>query len=317
MISKFVPKHIGKVVILMGGNSPSRAASLASGERILQALKSKGIMAETLDVQHGHQMVAQLLKMKPDIVFIALQGVDGEAGAIQGLLESLNIPHTGNSMSACALSMDKSLTKLIWQSIGILTPRFKIVTNLEDGIEVMQDFGLPLCVKPVRSAVGIGRTKVATPEQLPEAFQKASAYDVRVMIEPWIQGVEYKASILGAMPLPIVENKIPRVFEMGKKNLPPKFICPSYLSASAEQSVKNMAFQAFQVLGCRAFGRVDLVSDHLGNYWLLDINSTPRLDDVSLFMQAADAAGLLFEDVILEILSMALSQSHNSYPLAA
>lgn len=299
------PKEYGKVVVLMGGYSAEREISLVTGNNILSALKRSGIDAHGLDVQQD--VIEKLLKMKPDRAFIALHGAGGEDGTIQGVLEYLGIPYTGSGVCASAIALDKVYTKLIWQSINIPTLGFRVVTDLEAAVEVMRDFALPLCVKPTNDGSSVGVTKVNDPEQLPEAFRKAAELSQRVLIEPWISGNEYTVGIIGNMPLPVIEIQTPRTFydfEAKYNEDTTKYICPCVsLSKEKELELQELALRAYLALGCSGWGRVDLVADHFGNYYFLEVNTVPGMTAHSLVPKAAATLGYSFDQVVELILS--------------
>lgn len=308
MKNKYTPEDFGKVVVLMGGNSAEREISLVTGNNILQALKRKKIDAHGLDVQDD--VVAKLLNLKPDYAFIALHGPGGEDGSIQGLLEYMGIPYTGSGVAGCAITLDKIYTKLLCLSLAIPTLPFRAVGNIEDAIEVMQELGLPLCVKPTNDGSSVGVTKVTEPEQLPEAFRKATGdMNRRVMIEPWIEGPEYTVGILGDNALPVIEIQTPRTFydfEAKYNEDTTKYICPCDLSPEKERELQDISMLAFRMTGCSGWGRVDFVADQSGKFYLLEINTVPGMTDHSLVPKAAKALGIGFDDLIVEILANVL-----------
>lgn len=310
MKDRFSPEDFGKVVVLMGGNSAEREISLVTGNNIAGALKKNNIDTITLDVQNN--VVEKLLELKPDRAFIALHGPGGEDGSIQGLLDYMRIPYTGSNVAGCAVTLEKTFSKLIWQSVGIPTLPFRVVGDIEAAIEVMQDFGLPLCVKPTNDGSSVGVTKVTEPEELTVAFNKAYAFNNRVMIEPWIEGAEYTVGIIGNTPLPVIEIQTPRTFYdfEAKYNVETtRYICPSNLPFEKERELQDLSLKAFQILGCSGWGRVDLVADRLGKFYFLEVNTIPGMTDHSLVPKAAAEMGLTFDDLVLEILSYTLNKN--------
>jgi D-alanine-D-alanine ligase len=302
-------KKLGKVIVLMGGKSQEREISLITGKNILNALLRSGVDAYALDVKND--FVDALLRTKPDHAFIALHGAGGEDGSIQGLLEHLNIPYTGSGIAACAITMDKSLTKLLWQSVGIPTLRFKLVTDIEAAIDAMNDFLFPLCVKPLTNGSSLGVSKVTDPEQLLSAYNKAAALSRKVLIEPWIEGREFTVGILGTSALPIIEIRTPRAFydfEAKYNNNFHNYICPCGLAPEREQYLQELAFQAFEVVGCRGWGRVDLIEDPRGNVWFLEVNTVPGMTEHSLVPTAAKAIGISFDELVMEVLAYTLER---------
>jgi D-alanine-D-alanine ligase len=312
MKSNYDPHDFGKVVVLMGGDSPERDISLISGQHILASLRRSQIDVHGIDVQED--VVEQLLTLKPDRAFIALHRSNGENGSIQGLLEHLHIPYTGSGIAASAMAMDKIYAKLIWASTGIPTPNFRLIFDLEGAIEVMQDFGFPLCIKPTSGGSSLGVSKVVYPEQLPGAFEKAAAFNGKVMIEPWIEGEEYTVSILGDEALPVVEIRTPEnYYDLDAKYLHDKsqYICPTDLAPEGELELQELALTAFRVLGCKDWGRVDVVVRG-GEYRFLEIDTVPGLTDHSLLPKAADVIGLSYDQLVLEILSYTLELQTNT-----
>lgn len=311
MMNKIDPMEFGKVVVLMGGFSAEREISLVSGNNILNSLKRSGVDAYGLDTQEN--VAEELLKMRPDRAFIALHGVGGEDGTIQGLLEYLGIFYTGSGVAASAITMDKSLCKLFWSSIGIPSLAFRLVTDLESAIEAMEFFNLPICVKPASDGSSVGVSKVETPEQLSEAFENAQAqsFRKRVMIEPWIEGKEFTVGILGTNPLPVIEVQTPRTFydfDAKYNEHTTSYICPCGLLPEKELEIQELAFRAFAAVGCSGWGRVDLLEDVTGQLWFLEINTIPGMTEHSLVPKAASVIGLSFDELILEILSFTLIQ---------
>ncbi len=311
MMNKIDPKQFGKVVVLMGGTSAEREISLESGNNILRALKRNAIDAYGLDTKGD--VVTELLSTRPDRAFIALHGAGGEDGSIQGLLEYLGILYTGSGISGSAVTMDKALCKLLWGSTGIPTPPFRLVRDLESAVNAMELFGMPLCVKPVSDGSSIGITKVLAPEQLPAAVEKAQSHSFtkRVLIEPWLEGTEYTIGILGTNSLPVIEIRTPRTFYDYKAKYnedTTAYLCPCDLSAEREETLKELAFQAFAVTGCSGWGRVDVLEDEAGQFWFLEVNTVPGMTEHSLVPKAAEVSGLSFDELVIEILSYTIIQ---------
>lgn len=307
MMTKHTPADFGKVVVLMGGDSAEREISLITGQNILEALKRNGIDAHGLDVQED--VIQKLQTLKPNRAFIALHGPRGEDGVIQGLLEYLKIPYTGSGVAASAITMNKPYTKWIWESLGIPTPAFVLVDTLEAAVEVMMNTGLPLCIKPIADGSSVGVHKVSTPEQLPDAFNSAIQFGNTVMIEPWIDGSEYTVGILGNQALPVIEIQTDRPFydfDAKYNEDSTHYICPTTLAPETEQELQNMAMQAFTALGCRDWGRVDVMADYLGNFWFLEVNTIPGMTDHSLVPKAAKALNISFDELVIQILSFTL-----------
>jgi len=296
----------GKVAVLLGGRSAEREVSLRSGSMVLNALRSRGVDAHAFDPQQRD--LAALIAEKYDRVFIALHGRYGEDGTIQGALELLGIPYTGSGVLASALAMDKWRTKLVWQAAGIPTPRYELLTAASDLGGVVARLGLPLMVKPANEGSSIGMSKVRAASGLDEAYALAANYDSVVLAEQFIQGIELTAAVLGGAALPLIRLETPREFydyEAKYVTNDTRYIIPCGLSAGAESALQQQVLAAFAAIGCRAWGRVDLMLDAAGKPWFIEVNTSPGMTDHSLVPMAARHAGLAFEDLVLRILELA------------
>ncbi|CAN5402607.1 D-alanine--D-alanine ligase [soil metagenome] len=306
------PEKFGKVAVLLGGLSAEREVSLNSGNAVFQALKRQNIDAEAIDV--GVDIVAQLQALKPDRAFIALHGPGGEDGVIQGLLEWLQIPYTGSGVGASAIAMDKPRAKWVWQANGLPTLPFILLnekSSSESDIEKLQNipFNYPYCVKPIGEGSSNGVTRVNQADQLEAAIVAAAQYNSPIMIEPWIEGKELTVGILAQEPLPPIEIQVAEAFYDYKAKYlvnSTNYICPCDLSLERSHELQQLALQAFQLLGCRHWGRVDIMMDKQGKFWLLEVNTIPGLTDHSLVPKAANVTGLNFDDLIVTILAQTL-----------
>lgn len=273
---------------------------------VLSALRRRGVDAHAFDPQHGD--LAALIAQKFDRVFIALHGRYGEDGTIQGALELLGIPYTGSGVLASALAMDKWRSKLVWQAAGIPTPRYELLTAASDLDAVLARLGLPLMVKPANEGSSIGMSKVCAGAGLEEAYALAANYDSVVLAEQFIDGVELTAAVLGGEALPLIRLETPRAFydyEAKYVTNDTRYIIPCGLAAAAETAVQRQVLAAFGALGCRGWGRVDLMLDAAGQPWFIEVNTSPGMTDHSLVPMAARHAGLSFEDLVLRILELA------------
>ena len=273
---------------------------------VLSALRKRGVDAHAFDPQQSD--LAALIAQKFDRVFIALHGRYGEDGTIQGALEMLGIPYTGSGVLASALAMDKWRTKLVWQAAGIPTPRYELLTAASDFDAVLARLGLPLMVKPANEGSSIGMSKVRAACGLDEAYALAANYDSVVLAEQFIEGVELTAAVLGGEALPLIRLETPRAFydyEAKYVTNDTRYIIPCGLAAAAEAAVQQQVLAAFGALGCRGWGRVDLMLDAAGQPWFIEVNTSPGMTDHSLVPMAARHAGLSFEDLVLRILGLA------------
>lgn len=293
----------GKVAVLMGGSSAEREISLISGKAVLEALCSRGVDAHAFDP--SIQSIWDLRKEKFERVFNILHGRMGEDGTIQGALELLGIPYTGSGVMASALAMDKWRTKLVWQGAGIPTPKFRMLAPQTDLPRVVAELGLPLIVKPAREGSSIGVTKVQTANEIVPAFDLAYRLDPLVIAEEFVAGQELTVAVLGESVLPLVRIEAPE----GKYDYANKYFtdvvryhCPAGIRASLEAEINAASLNAFRVLGCRGWGRADLILRADGSFSLLEMNTLPGMTGHSLVPMAARAAGMSFDALVLKIL---------------
>jgi D-alanine-D-alanine ligase len=280
--------------------------SLKSGALVLNALRARGVNAHAFDP--AEKGLEDLIDGNFDRAFIILHGRFGEDGTLQGVLEWLQIPYTGSGVLASALAMDKLRTKLLWQASGIPTPAHEMLTADADLKAVAARLGTPLMVKPVREGSSIGMSKVRAAGGLEEAYALAVNYDRAVMAERFIEGVELTAGILGEEALPLIRLETPREFydyEAKYVAEDTRYVIPCGLPAEREREIQALCLKAFRALGCRGWGRVDLMLDRAGAPWLLEVNTAPGMTDHSLVPMAARAAGLSYEELCLRILEHA------------
>ncbi len=300
----------GTVGVLMGGRSAEREISLKSGTAVLAALRRKGIDAHAFDpAEHS---LAELQEARFDRVFVILHGRGGEDGTLQGALELMGIPYTGSGVMASALGMDKWRTKLVWQGAGLPVPAYALLDEGSDFAAVERELGLPLFVKPACEGSSVGVSKVKTPGGLHAAYREAARYDRLVLAEQDMSGGEYTVAILdeggelrALPPIRIVPATEFYDYEAKYFRDDTRYLCPCGLPADQEARMQDLARRAFAVLGCRGWGRVDILLDAGGNPYLLEINTAPGMTDHSLVPMAARVAGMEFDDLCLHILGQA------------
>jgi D-alanine-D-alanine ligase len=296
----------GKVAVLLGGKSAEREVSLKSGGMVLAALRKQGVDAHPFDPKDKD--LQDLLRERFARVFIALHGRFGEDGTVQGVLEWLGIPYTGSGVLASALAMDKVRTKRLWLAEGLPTAPYEILrkdTNLK---AIAKRLGTPLFVKPASEGSSVGMTKVKKAGDLEEAYALAVNYDPVVIAEKFIDGAELTVAILGERVLPIIRIETPREFyDYEAKYLADdtRYLIPCGVSKAKEEQLQALALRAFRVLGCRGWGRVDLMLDQRGRPYLLEVNTSPGMTDHSLVPMAARAVGISYEDLCMKILELA------------
>ncbi len=298
--------NFGKVGVLFGGRSAEREVSLKSGSMVLKALQGRGVDAHAFDpAERG----LDALKAEGfERVFIALHGRYGEDGTMQGALELMGIPYTGSGVLASSLAMDKWRTKVIWQAAGIPTPRYELMQADTDFAAVVQRLGLPIMVKPANEGSSIGMSKVKRAEDLAAAYTLAAKYDEIVIAEQFIEGSELTAGVLGRTPLPVIKLETAREFydyEAKYISDDTRYILPCGLSAAAEAELQAGGLRAFDALGCRGWGRVDLMMDRDGRPYFLEVNTSPGMTDHSLVPMAARHAGIPFDELCVRILASA------------
>ncbi|MCC7325904.1 MAG: D-alanine--D-alanine ligase [Burkholderiales bacterium] len=295
----------GKVAVLLGGASSEREVSLLSGHGVLGALHEKGVDAHAFDP--AQRDLWELKREGFERVFIALHGRFGEDGTVQGALETLQIPYTGSGVMASALAMDKWRTKLVWQAVGIPTPRYRVVDETADWMRVVAELGLPLIVKPARegSTIGITRVTRVDHDELALAFAAAAHHDPLVLVEEFVVGTELTASIVNGRALPLIRIEAPQGnYDYHAKYFSEetKYHCPAGLSDALEQEIRSTCLRAFDIVGCSGWGRVDLMLRDDGSYSLLEVNTSPGMTSHSLVPMAAKQAGMSYADLCLEIL---------------
>ncbi|WP_046079746.1 D-alanine--D-alanine ligase [Halomonas sp. HG01] len=297
----------GRVVVLYGGDSAEREVSLKSGAAVLASLERSGVQAVGFDpAEQGG--LAGLEALRPDVVFIALHGRGGEDGTLQGALELLGIPYTGSGVMASALGMDKQRTKLVWQALGLPTPQSEMLGPDADWAAVAERLGLPLIVKPVHEGSTLGITIVESPEALEAAYRDAARFDARVMAERFVRGEEYTVTLLGDSALPAIRVEVPNGFyDYEAKYLSDETLyhLPCGLPAGDEARLAELSRDAFAAIGCAGWGRVDVMRDAEGRFWLLEVNTVPGMTDHSLVPQAAAHAGIDFDALVRRILDTA------------
>ncbi|MAY02284.1 MAG: D-alanine--D-alanine ligase [Gammaproteobacteria bacterium] len=302
----------GRVAVLMGGQSAEREISLLSGKAVLDALLANDIDAVGIDT--GNDFFSAINKEKFDRAFIMLHGSFGEDGRVQAALDLMGIPYTGSGHMASALAMDKVRSKLIWMAQGLPTPEFEILYDSSDWQAVLDRLG-PCFVKPVRDGSSLGISKAETTDELKQAYELASKYDAAVMAESLIDGPEYSVPIVGNQVLPAIELRTKNAFydyEAKYISDQTEYLCPCDLEEEADQELRGISGEAYQLIGCEGWGRVDLMRDKKGKFWLLELNTIPGMTSHSLVPMSAKVVGMDFKQLVLEILLNSMQEQGGS-----
>nr|WP_199064898.1 D-alanine--D-alanine ligase [Chromobacterium sp. ASV5] len=299
-------KQYGKVAVLMGGNSSEREVSLMSGEGVLKALLSRGVDAHKFDP--AEKPLSALKEEGFARVFNILHGPFGEDGTLQGALEALGIPYTGCGVMASAISMDKWRTKLLWKGAGLPIPAFELLADDSDFDAVEARLGLPIFVKPSNEGSSIGVTKVKRAGELKAAYQEARKYDSIVIAEQFIGGGEYTCAVIEDKAYPTIKiEPATEYYDYDAKYFRDDTVyrCPSGLAPEVEARARELALQAFKVLGCSGWSRIDFLMDEAGEIYLLEANTSPGMTSHSLVPMAARAEGLSYEELCVKVLAAA------------
>ncbi len=301
------PAKFGRVAVLMGGSAAERPVSLKSGAAVYEALLRKGVDAIAVDVTASP--IEALKDLKIDRVFNIIHGRGGEDGVLQAVLEVIGLPYTGSGVLASALAMDKLRTKLCWQGYGLVTPQWFLLKDEKDIDACIEKLGFPVIVKPAQEGSSIGMSKASSKEELCKALQLALEYNCDVYAESWVTGKEYTVAVLNAMALPVIRLETPNVFydyDAKYNATTTQYYCPAGLSDEEELFLRDLAVKASQVIGINGWARVDVFIDANGQYQLIEINTVPGMTDHSLVPMAAKQAGILFEELVWQVLETSL-----------
>jgi len=307
-----------RVAVLKGGRSLEREVSLRSGANVEAALRRLGHEVTGVDVdQH---LVRTLRAERPDAAFLALHGKGGEDGTVQEVLEILGVPYTGSGVRASERAMDKVVAKATFEAAGLPTPpsfafsedAFRELGAADTLGEIRERLGLPLVVKPAKQGSALGVSVAHEPGEIPHALMSALSYDDRVLLERFVPGREIAVSVLGTEEpeaLPAVEAR-PRgrdFYDFEARYTPglTDFVAPAPLEPDQADTAARLALECYAELGCRGFGRVDMILDDEGWFWVLELNTIPGLTDTSLMPKAAEAAGMDFDELIARVLAQA------------
>lgn len=302
-----------KVAVLLGGTSAEREVSLMSGKAVLAGLIEAGIDAHPVDIRDFPVM--RLKEEGFDKAFIALHGRGGEDGTLQGVLEFLSVPYTGSGVMASAITMDKLRTKCLWQGCGLPISPYVAITRKEMDAGLSDDIrariaalGLPVFVKPSCEGSSVGISRVNEAGTLQAALVEAFRHDDEVLVEAFLSGPEYTVAVIGDDILPSIRIQVVSEFydyEAKYFSDDTEYFCPSGLSAEQEAELREIVLKAWRSLGCSGWGRVDLMMGGDGQFYLLEVNTSPGMTSHSLVPMAAKQAGMSFSQLVARILELA------------
>jgi D-alanine-D-alanine ligase len=310
---------VTRVAVLKGGRSLERQVSLRSGARVEDALERLG--HEVIPIDAGVDLISRLRAAEPEVAFVAMHGRDGEDGTVQELLEILGVPYTGSGVLACTRASDKVLTKHLLLETGLPTPEFFAFNETAfrelgaaDALPAIEErLEFPIVVKPASQGSALGIKFARSAAEVPAALIAAFSYDSKVLLERHVAGRDLAVSLIegghGPQALPVVEA-VPRGddfydfesrYEIGRTT----FVCPAELPEDAGERAQDLALAAYEMLGCSGFARVDLMLDEAGQLFVLEANAVPGLTETSLLPQAAEAAGIGFDELVGTLVELA------------
>ena len=298
----------GRVAVMLGGFSSEREVSLDTGSAVLSALKRRGVDAHPWDP--AEQPIDAFATAGFDRVWIALHGPGGEDGALQGLLQWLEIPYTGSGVMASAIAMDKVRSKHLFQAANIPTPDYAAIRCREEARNAAERLGFPLIIKPSGQGSSVGMSKITERAALDAAVDEALRFDHTALLETCITGGEFTVAILQGVALPTIRIETPRVFYDYRAKYQSdrtEYICPGTADAAEEARYAELALAAFAELDCSGWGRVDFMTGSDGQPLVLEINTVPGMTSHSLVPMAARQAGIEFDELCWRILETSVA----------
>lgn len=308
-----------KIAVLYGGVSKEREVSISSSNGIIAALKDNG--HDVIGIDFHPERLEEVLQLQVDLVFIGLHGKHGEDGAVQGLLDMLEIPYVGSGVLASSLAMDKTKAKEMFMQAGIPVAKGKRyrITNQSDlailADDITAQFSVPFVIKPNREGSTLGLTIVQEVEQVPEALENARKSDEYVLVEQFIAGKELTVPVMGKWQgeeaLPIIEI-IPKneLYDYESKYAlgGSEHIIPAQIDEVTTERIKDFSVLAHQVLGCEVYSRADFLLTDDGTPYLLEVNTLPGMTPTSLFPDSAKQVGLSYEDMIESFVQLSIEK---------
>jgi D-alanine-D-alanine ligase len=300
--------EFGRVAVMYGGFSSEREVSLDTGAAVTAALQSRNIDAIGWDP--AERDMIEFVAADFDRVWIALHGPGGEDGALQGMLQWLNVPYTGSDILASSVAMDKVLSKHLFKAAGISTPDYVVIESSGDAKLAADEFGFPLVIKPAGQGSSVGMSKVFAADELQAAVDLALSFGGPALAERCIVGNESTVAILQGQALPSIRIETPRVFYDYRAKYESDntcYFCPGTDDPALEQRFHDLAIGAYDVLGCSGWGRVDFMTGNDGEPQVLEVNTIPGMTSHSLVPMAAKVAGIDFAELCWRILETSMS----------
>jgi D-alanine-D-alanine ligase len=307
-----MPVKRPKVAVVMGGASTEREISIASGAGVMRALESLGYPARSLDFDA--RFVENIRELAPDVVFNALHGPGGEDGTIQGLLEWLGLAYTGSGVMACAVAMDKHITKKLLSAEGLPTPNWDTYDLGGGALPLLPgSLDLPLVVKPRNEGSSTGVAIVKTHEQWTQAMIVASTRteNAQVLAEEYIAGREFSCGVLGDEALPVVEIISSDDFLSYEAKYSPggsRHLCPAPIDEDLAARLRMLALTVHRLIGLRDYSRTDFIVSKEGRPYILEVNALPGLTQNSLIPDEAAVVGISYEALVDRLIGYALAR---------
>jgi D-alanine-D-alanine ligase len=304
-----------KIAVLCGGLSSEREVSLRSGQNCYEALQRLGY-ANSFLLDVDRQVADRLVSEKTDVAFLALHGKYGEDGSIQGVLEYLGIPYTGNRLAASAITIDKDMTKKILRAEGL--PVLPSVTVQRNGspnfaMEAFDILKFPVMVKPATEGSSIGMSKVDTKPNLQKALEEAASYDPLVLVEEFVPGKSVTVGVFNQNGKPVVTPILELRTKTEWYNLEAKyteglteFILPAELPDDVTLAIQETTLKAHQAVGCYGLSRIDFVVDRGNHFYILEINTIPGMTNLSDLPAQAKYMGITYDQLVEYILQTAV-----------
>ena len=293
-----------KVGILMGGPSEERNVSISTGGAVSKACVENGYLVTEFSFRNDYKKYLNEMD-DHDIIFNALHGGIGENGSVQAWMDENGIKYTGSGSLASSLCMDKAKSKEIAKGKGIDTPKWQLLTNPDDEIEIKS----PFVVKPNDQGSTVGLSIVKNQRSIKSAIRQALKYGTEVIIEEYIDGKELTIPIIGNRPFPVVEiNPQHDLYDYECKYTPgmSEYNCPAELDKILLNKIEYNTTILFEVFGCSIYARADYILDKSGIPYFLEMNTLPGMTSTSLVPKSANAKGLTFKQLIAKIIQLSL-----------